>query len=161
MPIYPGSIVIQAEQRYHSVDIRFVADEITNPSRFREDVMRFSLAGRDQLFADEQRKWQVCESVAVQMTQLPAPEPKLYPTKSVWSGRYARPRGHFTHDGLLDTFGHDLPRLPPQPWDGLVGKSPAVVFKPAHAARPEARTLPMTQRYFSRDVARRHCVSRV
>ena len=64
--------------------------------------MRFGATGRDELFADEQRKRQICEPVAMQMSQLAASEPKFNSAETVWTGRHARPRRYLTRDRLLD-----------------------------------------------------------
>jgi len=68
--------------------------------------MRLGLALGDDPLTNEQRKRKIGQAVAVNMSQLAPPEPKLNPAKSVRPAGHTRPRGYFPHDRLLDALGH-------------------------------------------------------
>src|SRR5580765_5410875 len=79
----PRPVVIQPKQFDHIRDVGAVADKTTDPARFRVNVVRLGAAGGDELVANEQREWQVRETVPVKMPELPPPYSELSAAKAV------------------------------------------------------------------------------
>src|SRR5688572_8962716 len=76
-------------------------------------VVRLGLPRRHELLADEQRKRQIDQLVAVHVSELATAVAKLDAAEPVRSGRHARPGRHLPHDRLLDALVHWNP--PPAP----------------------------------------------
>src|SRR5262245_62948771 len=68
--------------------------------------MRLGLAFGDELLTNQQRKRQVGQFVAVNMTELAVAEAEFRSTKPVPAGRHSRPRRHLANDRLIDAFRH-------------------------------------------------------
>jgi len=73
----PGAVVIQPKERYHSVDIAVAGNPTRDPSAPRKDVMRVSLAVLNKLRSNRDRKREIRESTAVQVSELSSSDAKL------------------------------------------------------------------------------------
>jgi hypothetical protein len=73
----PRAVVIEPEERYHSVDIAVAGNPTSDPSAPRKDVMRVSLAFLNKLRSNRDRKREIRETTAVQVSELSSSDAKL------------------------------------------------------------------------------------
>jgi hypothetical protein len=73
----PRAVVVESKERDHSVHIAVTGNPTRDPSAPRKDVMRVSLAVLNKLRSNRDRKREIRESTAVQVSELSSSDSKL------------------------------------------------------------------------------------
>src|ERR687894_2126909 len=77
-------LVVQAEELHDGGRVLRPAGVVAHPAGPRQEVVRLRLTLRHELSTHLDRKRQVRHPAAVQVSDLVAPQPKLYPAKPMW-----------------------------------------------------------------------------
>src|SRR3712207_4152949 len=89
-------LVVQAEELHDGGRVLRPAGVVAHPAGLRQEVVRPRLALSHELSTHLDRKWQVRHPAAVQVSDLVAPQPKLYPAKPMWPRLDPRPPQNLT-----------------------------------------------------------------